>query len=106
MKKIIFVIALFALFSASQVNAETSIVCVNPDHAIWSADSSTIVGCIPDVNWKESIAKQNIDLNNKNDFVKIVRGQSILTTFGYKDTCPTWFPMDCVIKKNLFVKFF
>lgn len=104
MKKVIFVLAFVFAFGAAHVtHASAAVVCDNPDHPIWSLDNSTKEGCIADVVWKASIASQ-INQNDKNDFVKVVRGQHLMTTFG-PDFCQDWFPMDCVIKKSFFVKF-
>jgi hypothetical protein len=105
MKKTLVLVAVLGLFASFNVGSvSANVICVSPDHAIYSADNTEIVGCITDSAWKAALASQ-VNQNDKNDFINIIRGQSVLTTFGFTDTCPTWFPMNCVIKKSVFVKF-
>lgn len=104
MKKLIFAFALILAFggiSASHVSA--SVICDNPDHPIWSLDNSTKEVCISDTTWRASLALQ-ANQSDLKDVVKVIRGQHVMTTFG-EDSCPSWFPMDCVLKKALFMNY-
>ncbi len=104
MKKFIFALAfLFVFAGITTAHASAAVVCDYPDHAIYSADGTVKEGCIADVTWKASLASQT-NQGNKDDFVIVSQGQKIMTTYG-SDTCASWFPMRCVIKKALFVNF-
>lgn len=108
MKKFIFVLAFAMVFSGmgTGVVSAAGVTCDHPNHAIWSEDSATKVGCISSHDWDASLSAQ-VNQNNPNDFVRVYRGQTVMTTYGYASTCPSWFPdnMNCVIKKSLFVSF-
>lgn len=103
MKKILMLVAVLGFF-ASFNTVSANVVCDSPDHPIWNNENTAKVGCITDSAWKSALTSQ-VNQNNKNDFIKVIKGQSLLTSFGFVDTCPSWFPMDCVIKKSIFVKF-
>lgn len=105
MKKFIFMFALALVFAGSVSHASAAVVCDYPDHAIHGEDGYIIVGCITDVAWQKAVAEQ-VNQNDKNDFIKVGVGQHLLTTYGFEDMCPSWFPPSgCVIKKAIFVKF-
>lgn len=83
---------------------DAAVVCDSPNHAIWNVDNSVKVGCITEVDWNAATALR-INQADQKDFVNVVRGQRLITTTNTEDWCPTWFPMNCVIKKSLFSRF-
>lgn len=92
------------LFVGTPASAAQSVDC-GDGHKIWSADSTVVVSCIARVDWEKAMSgSRNLTQNDDTNLVKVSRGRGLLTIFG-EDTCPTWFPMNCVIKKALFVKF-
>lgn len=106
MKKIIFsLFVMVALVPAISFAAPVPPAgcTIPPDHAIWSEDSTKIVSCIKDTDWQNAL-KLQINQNDKNDFINVLKGQRLMTTYGFEDTCPTWFPMNCVIKKSIFLR--
>lgn len=103
MKKIMF--SLFVLGMMFTGGSAFASVDCGSDHKIWSADSSTVVSCIAKAEWDRAVS-ESTSAQDDNSFVRVARGQKVVTTLGYVDTCPVWFsPMSCVIKKSLFVKF-
>lgn len=104
MKKIAFSLMVVGLlFIGNGVSAQVLVDC-GENHKIWNSDNSKVVSCIPKADWDRSVAESMSVNQDDGSFVKIARGQKLLTSFGFEDTCPTWFPMSCVIKKTLFVK--
>lgn len=102
MKKIAPLFFALAFVLLGSVNfAHASVVCNSPDHSIWNSSNDTKVGCITDVDWKASLAKQ---VTTDADIIFVPSGQSVRLAWGYVDTCPTYIRQGCVINKNLLAK--
>lgn len=106
MNKVITVLGVLSLLvMATPALADTAVTCDYPDHAIYNDSNSIKVGCISKGDWDSAIANQ-VNLSDVNNFVSILRGQRLLTTYGFEDSCPAWFPPSgCVIPKSIFVRF-
>ena len=104
MKKIIFsLIALTIIFSGSTAFAYEPVnnSCDLDDHAVYGSLSSrsTVTSCITDEAWDlEALLSQGAK-------TFIPKGVSIMTTFGFVDTCPAWYFHGCEIRTNLFSHF-
>lgn len=97
----VFFVLAFVFMGAfgSVSSAHASVVCDSPDHAIWSQDSSTKVGCIPDPAWQSAIAFQW-----GGQIVHVKPGESVKLIYGFVDTCPLYIWQGCVISTNLIAK--
>lgn len=51
--------ALAALAFISPAFASAAVVCNQPNHAVWNADSTQIIGCVSDAAWQRSMAEQS-----------------------------------------------
>lgn len=97
-----FVLA-FTGFIKHSYAADVAVVCDYPDHAIYNEANTMKVGCISQSDWQ---AAALVNSNSVNGFVSMRPGQRLLTSYGFEDTCPIWFPAaGCVIAKSLFVRF-
>lgn len=66
---------------------------IPPDHAVWSSDALTIVGCIKDSAWQAGMAEQQYGTGN---LPYVAPGQTITDAHGIKDTCPVSYFHGCV----------
>lgn len=82
-------------------SAEATVNC-GDGHAIWSMDNTHITSCVSAEAWKLAQSRIAAGLDQSN-LIPVARGQKVLTTWGYVDTCPMWYPAGCVIEKKLFV---
>ena len=82
-------------------SAEVSVNC-GDGHAIWSMDNTRITSCVSAKAWSDAQNRIAAGLDQSN-LIPVARGQKVLTTWGYVDTCPTWYPAGCTIEKKLFV---
>ena len=73
------------------------------NHPIYDVTNTKVIGYVPNANWDRDAveAARRNDPNTK--LIALVRGQSVKTIFGYVDTCPTWYPVGCVIDPALVV---
>lgn len=102
MKKIFAIFALAFLLTGSVALASDKIDSCGDDHAIYNESGRFIESCIPEVEWDRV---KNTPIFGTPDLIRVMRGQSIMMSNGIKDTCPTWYFTDCVIKPSLFAYF-
>src|SRR3990167_7304772 len=99
MTKIVFMFALAFVFLAGAGSAVAAVDC-GDGHNIWNTSNSEVVSCISKEKWDKAQAESRNINQDDNTFFKVPRGQKLLTTFGFEDSCPTWYPADCIIKKE------
>ena len=111
MKKItIGMFALAMMFVAGPVFASNSYAptdnkCIDGDLAVYNNITYFIDSCLPKVDVDAAKAESiKYSSSYTGEIIVVKRGQKLLTTFGFVDTCPVWFPMDCVIDPELFVE--
>lgn len=104
-----FLLALALLFVASPAFASNAYnpiegKCLDGDLSVYDSITYEVESCLPKVDVdKASADAQDLVVNH----IVVPRGTSVLTTYGFVDTCPVWFPfwMDCWISPSLFDRF-
>jgi len=112
MKKLVIgmVILMFVVFATPALATNSYLPvndeCIDGDLVVYSANSfNTPVGCLPanDVAKAEAEAVKYTSGYTGN-LISVALGQKFLTTFGFVDTCPFWFPIGCVADPAIFVE--